>query len=197
LLPAPSRADRSPGTHVDPSAGDDLLARAHAAITTPPQTHVAAPPREPHAEMVRLPMACSMTGGTFVVIAERNGDRLRFVGHEMPRTRQDAEYRPGLLSGDYKIETAADWMCPICRSSASQQIWTCHCTEFFGALHCGGMRGRARFCACGRLEERQLVTAESLQVRGVSVAATPDQTRSGTRPHGQPLLKQVTHVRDR
>ncbi|MGD0109953.1 MAG: hypothetical protein ABSC06_38925 [Rhodopila sp.] len=55
--------------------------------------------------------------------------------------------------------------------------------------------GRYR-CACGRVEEREFVTTEKVEVRGASVAATPGQTRSGAQ-HGQPQLRQVSHDTER
>ncbi len=186
---AGSRHLQPAGPLLDHAKGNELVARARAAIGAPPRTYTATPSvpaSETRAEIVRLPITCGATGGAFVGIAERCGNRLRFIGHEFPRTRQDGEYRPGPLSGEYHIDMKEGWACPLCNSGgAAQGIWMCQCAHLHGALQCGGMSGRARYCSCGRLEERQLVVAETFQVRGASVAATPGRTRAAPQHHGQ------------
>jgi hypothetical protein len=175
--------------------GNELLARTRALLGEPPlRTFAAAAPpvREPGPELVRLPMTCSARGGSLVVIAERHGNRLRFIGHEMPRTRQEGQYRPGLLSGEYEIELMQGWACPLCQNN--DDAWLCNCAEFYGALHCCGTSGGRYHCACGRFEERDLVKVKKVQVRGASVAATPDKTPS---QHGQPPFKQVSYEPNR
>jgi hypothetical protein len=162
-------------------------------IEAPPKTRVAAPPvHKPSPELVRLPMTCSARGGSFVVIAERHGNRLRFVGHELPRTAGEGRYRPGMLSGEYQIEFKTGWACPLCRND---DAWLCNCVDFNGALHCCGTSGGRYRCACGRFEERDFVKAKTVQVRGASVAATPD--KAPPQQHGQPQPKQVSYEPNR
>ncbi len=191
LQPVAPRQMQPAGPQLD--RGEDPLARARALIAAPTRTFAAPPPvREPGPELVRLPMTCGARGGSYVVIAERRGNLLRFVGHEMPRTRQDGEYRPGLLSGEYQIEFKQGWGCPLCQND---DAWLCSCADFSGALHCAGSSGGRRHCVCGRFEERNLVKVDKVQVRGASVAATPGKARPLQR--GQPQLKQVSYERNR
>jgi hypothetical protein len=197
------RKDQPAGRPLDPAKGAQLLARAQAAIEAPPkQTLLAAappPPPAPRAERVKLPMHCSARGVPYVVIAERRGDEsrgyeLRFVGHEMPQPGTGGTSRlPGRLSGQYRIE-AKGWACPLCANTDA--VWLCECERMNGAMHCHGTSGGRFHCACGRFEEREFVNVKTVEVRGASVAATPDAGRSGS-PHGQPQLKQVSYERDR
>jgi hypothetical protein len=136
-------------------------------------------------------MTCSASGGSFVVIAERRGNELWFVDHEIPRTRSEGQHQPGLLSGKYKIEFKNGWVCPLCRND---DAWLCNCERMNHALHCCGNSGGRHHCACGRFEDHEFVAVKTVEVRGTSVAATPDRTRSGSQ-HGQPQFKQVSHER--
>jgi hypothetical protein len=157
---------------------DELLARARAAASHSETAQSAPPPPAPEIaesriEKVRLQMTCGGTGRPFVTIAERRGDALRLVGNEVPQSGSGHSAPAELLSGSYRVEFAPGWACPICRSG--ETLWTCNCAQFTNALHCGGSggsRGRARYCACGRLEDRHLVELERIQVRGQSVGAT-------------------------
>lgn len=196
LGPAAPRKDQPAGLF-NSAKGSELLARAQAAIAAPSkQTLISTPPPvppAPRAEQVKLPMHCSARGASYVVLAERRGDELRFVGHEMPQPGPGGAPRlPGRLSGRYRVE-AKGWVCPLC---AHTGVWLCECEPMKGALHCRGTSSGRFHCACGRFEEREFVTAKSVEVRGTSVAATPEQTRSGS-PHGQPQFKQVSHERNR
>lgn len=153
----------------------------------------------PRMELVRVAVACGAVGGkSFVGIFERHHDRLRLLRNEPLQAEQGSSPQPGLLSGNYVIETSDDWTCPICRSPASRDLWVCHCGEMRGALHCGGAHiNGARHCACGRFEHRHLEVADALQIRGASVAAkSPGAARSGA-PDGQQQLKQVRYERNR
>jgi hypothetical protein len=168
----------------------DLLARAEAAIASSPKstTFVAASPPAPRVERVKVPITCSAVGNSYVVIAERRGDELRFVGHEMPGTG-GASRLPGRLSGQYRIELAG-WHCPLCGDGNA--VWLCDCERMQGAMHChGNTDGRYR-CACGRIEERGFISVKTAEVRGTSVAAMPERSGSS---RGQPQLKQVSHDR--
>jgi hypothetical protein len=186
-----------PAEPVDPAKGAELRARVRAAISAPPKPQPSRsppPPAPPGAERVKLPMTCSGTGASYVVIAERRGDELRFVGHEIPQPGPSGARLPGRLSGRYRIE-ATGWACPLCANTHS--IWLCSCEPMNGAMHCRGTSSDGRYhCACGRIEEREFVTSNTVEVRGTSVAAMPEQTRSGAQ-HGQPQLKQVSHERSR
>jgi hypothetical protein len=178
----------------DQAKGHELLARAQAVIeATPKQTVRAAPPPAPRVERVRLPMICSARGVSYVVIAERRGDELRFVGHELPQLGpRDASRLPGRLSGQYRIADNG-WACPLCANTAG--VWLCDCAEMSGAMHClGTVAGRYR-CACGRIEEREFVSIEAAEVRGASIASTPEKMRSGSARGRRPQLKQVSHER--
>jgi hypothetical protein len=190
VQPSPRRS-KGGAAPFDPARGAELLARAQAAIGgSPKQILVAAASPAPGAERVKLPMTCSARGVSYVVIAERRGDELRLVGHEIPPAGKDGAPRlPGRLSGQYRIEMNG-WVCPLC--STGGDVWLCNCAEMHGAMHCLGTSGGRYRCACGRFEEREFVKVEAVEVRGTSVAAMPGAARSGTQ-HGQPQFKQVSH----
>jgi hypothetical protein len=207
-LPAPGQAKPSAGYKPpavpDPKSpkltdakGAELLARAQAAsAAAPKQTLVAAAPPAPRVERVKLPMTCSVTGSTYVVIAERHGDKLHFVGHEIPPPGAGGAAKlPGRLSGRYRIE-ANGWACPLCRNAVA--VWLCDCDRMNGAMHCHGARGGRYRCACGRIEEREFESIPTVEVRGASVAATPDMKASGIQQRGQSSqLKQVSYEPNR
>jgi hypothetical protein len=179
-----------PAGRFDPAKGRALLARAQAALAQPakpqtasppppkpePQTVIASPP--PSVERVKLPMMCSARGASYVVIAERRGNELRFIGHEMPAPGPGgASQQPGLLSGQYRID-ARGWLCPLCRTS---EFWVCNCAPMNGALHCCGTDGGRHHCACGKFESRALVTVAAVDVRGAAIATRPGAGPSGFR----------------
>jgi hypothetical protein len=178
---------------VDPAKTSSLVARARAAIEAPPkQTLVAATPPLPRVERVKIPMTCSARGQSYIVIAERHGSELRFVGHEMPQAAASGgPQMPGRLSGEYRIEMNG-WRCPLCQNGDA--VWLCDCAAMTGAMHCHGAAGGRYRCACGRNEEREFITVPKVEVRGTSLAATPQQSGCGI-PRGQPQLKQVTYDR--
>lgn len=193
--PGAPRKDQ-PALPVDPVQSSSLVARARAAIEAPPkQTLVAVappPPPVPRAERVKVPMTCSARGQSYVVIAERRpGNVLHFVGHEMPQPGGGAGRMPGRLEGEYSIEMNG-WRCPLCQNGDA--VWLCDCATMKGAMHCHGTTGGRYRCACGKAEEREFITVPKVEVRGTSVAATPEQARSGIQ-RGQPQLKQVTYDR--
>jgi hypothetical protein len=173
---------------------NDLIIRARARLraeAAPKQTLVAVPPPVVRVERVRVPVTCSARGQSYVVIAERRSNTLRFVSHEMPQPAKGAASpMPSQLSGEYQIE-ANGWRCPLCGNDA---VWLCDCAAMSGAMHCCGSAGGRYRCACGRSEERDFVDVKHFAVRGRSVAATPEQARSGLQ-RSQPQLKQVTHDR--
>jgi hypothetical protein len=199
-----SGASRSQLPARDPTKVDELLARVRAGASDrearrePPPEKVAASSdrearREPPPEVtpmamatdarrankVRVPITCGKTGRSFIGHAERQGDDLLLVDHEVSQAGRGASTRVEMLSGKYRVSRVSDWACPLCKSS--DDLWSCQCRENPNALHCGGRRGRASYCACGRLEERYLEEAEFLQVRGQSVAA-----RSKSGPSEEP-----------
>jgi hypothetical protein len=185
-----------PAGPVDPAKGPELLARARAAISAPPKQTPAAtpPPALSQAELVKLPMTCSVRGQSFFMVAERHGDELRCVGFEMPQPgKGGAAPMPGLLSGKYHIDRNGK-CCPLCGNGDA--VWFCHCERMKGAMHCHGNSGGLYRCACGREEPRQFEVAKHAEVRGASVASTSEPVRSGTQ-HGQPQLKRVSHERGR
>jgi hypothetical protein len=191
--------DVKPAVAFDPAKGKELLARADVALGTPPakplaSASVSAPPSaqpQPRVEQVKVPMMCSARGVPFVVIAERRGDELRFVGHEMPQPGPDGAppRLPGRLSGQYRIDRTG-WTCPCC--SNGEGVWLCDCEEMKGAMHCHGTSGGRYRCACGRHEEREFQWVKAVEVRGASVAATPEQTRSSSHS-GPSKFKQVSY----
>ncbi len=192
--PVAPRKDQ-PALPVDPANGSSLVARARAAIEAPPKSTLIAsapsPPPVPRVERVKVPMTCSARGQSYVVIAERTGDVLRFVSHEMPQAGSGAGRMPDRLEGQYRIEMNG-WRCPLCQNGDA--VWLCDCAAMNGAMHCHGTSGGRYRCACGKAEEREFVTVPKVAVRGASVAATAEQARSGTQ-RGQPQLKQVTYDR--
>jgi hypothetical protein len=193
--PVAPRKDQ-PALPVDPAKTSSLVARARAAVEAPPkQTLVAAappPPPVPRVDRVKLPMTCSARGQSYVVIAERRGSDLRFVGHELPQPgRGGTSQLPGRLSGEYRIEMNG-WRCPLCQNGDA--IWLCDCEAMNGAMHCHGASGGRYRCACGKHEDREFITVPKVEVRGTSVAATPEQTRTGPQ-RGQSQFKQVTYDR--
>jgi hypothetical protein len=178
--------------------GKELLERAQAVIEAPAkQTLVAAPPPEPQVERVKVPMTCSASGTSYVVIAERRGDELRFVGHEIPPPGPGGAARlPERLSGRYHI-AANGWACPLCRNTDA--VWLCNCERMNGAMHCNGAAGGRYHCACGRVEAREFVSVEMIEVRGAAVAAATNMRSTSPRPaqQVQPQSKQVTYGRSR
>jgi hypothetical protein len=185
-----------PAGRFDPAKGRALLARAQAALAQPakPQTASPPPPKPeaviasappPSVERVKLPMMCSARGRSYVVIAERRGNELRFIGHEMPAPGPGgAPQQPGLLSGQYRID-ARGWVCPLC---ATREFWICNCASMNGALHCCGTDGGRHHCACGKFESRAFVSVAAVDVRGAAIAARPGAGPSGFRQE-QPQSK--------
>jgi hypothetical protein len=165
--------------------GSAIIARAEAALGGSIRRAMPAA-SEPRVERVRLPMTCSARGVAYTVIAERNGDVLRFLGHEMPQNGRGADNAPRMpshLSGQYRIDWT-QWACPLC--STAKGVWLCDCHQMEGAMHCMGTSGGRQHCACGRLEQHEFVTVEKIAVRGSSMASAPktagaaDATRSSS-----------------
>jgi len=130
-------------------------------------------------------MMCSARGRSYLVIAERRGNELRFIGHEMPAPGPGgAAQPPGLLSGQYRID-AKGLVCPLCRAS---ELWVCNCASMNGALHCCGTDGGRHHCACGKFESRALVSVAASDVRGAAIATRPGAGPSGFRQE-QPQSK--------
>jgi hypothetical protein len=178
---------------LDKSKADALLARARAAVEDRPRpADIPKPAAPPAPERVRVEVTCGATGRKFIEIAERDGSVLRFAGrHEFPQPGQGGGAPAGLLSGSYRIETAAGWACPICRTGISEvhRLWLCDCREYAGAVHCGGAVDGARYCACGVRENRHLVDSPSVQVRGESIVSAPRNMRTGWQiPSAPPAL---------
>jgi hypothetical protein len=170
---------------LDHSKASDLVARARAAVA--PQPDVPLPVRPtpapmPCIERVRLQMTCGATGREFIAIAERRGEQLMLVENEVAQRGRGGNAAPAeLLSGSYNIGHGPGWACPLCKSNAPG--WTCNCETRSEAFHCGGSRGRRRYCACGRFEDRHLVPVDRIQVRGQSVGSTSGSSpRSGGLP---------------
>lgn len=174
---------------LNPAQGRELLARA-AAVEKQPL--VATPPPAPRVEQVKLPGTCSALGDSYIVVAERRGDELRFIAHELPPpgARAAAASMPPPLSGQYRIELNG-WRCPLC---SSDQVWLCMCAAQTNALHCCGTTRGRHHCACGKCEARNFVNVETVEVRGEAVAATPRAALSGARP-APSNLKRISHDR--
>ena len=190
---------REVGAPLDPSKLDDLLARARRIggnqLPAIPAVTAVAPARA-DAENVRLHMTCGATGQRFIGLAERRKDNagtdaLLLIGHELLAATAGAASGAELLSGEYRLDAVAGWACPHCQSRAEPPVgwWICNCAEHRGALHCGGSHGQARYCACGRLEVRELVPSAMVKVRGASVATASMAPRSGASPpHSTALI---------
>jgi hypothetical protein len=181
-----------------PTAFDDarrskLLADVQAAIAAPPPVVladakprlVAAAPPAPaarRAERVELPMMCAARNVSYVTPAERRGDaasgcELRLLRQAMPQIRSSSDVDSSdRLSGQYRIDTS-DWACPFCNSD---EVWVCDCDHMRGAMHCHGADRKRYHCACGKWERRKFTEAETVEVCGSSVAATPAAGRSGS-----------------
>jgi hypothetical protein len=162
--------------------GDDLLSRAKSFLDQPHtvKAAAAASPSERRGERVKATVTCCARGQNFTAIAERCGDELRFVGHEIPKAGSGGRM-PDLLSGRYSRIFENGWACVLCGTKGG--VWVCECERMRGALHCLGSVGGRGFCACGRLERREFEPIRSAEVRGVSVGS---QTGSSS-------PKQVTH----
>lgn len=193
LGPGSPRKDR-PAEPVDLAKGTKWIAEARAAIEAPSKhVLVAAPPREARAERVKLLMTCSARGISYLALAERRGNHLRLVGHEMRQPGKDGVFQvPGHLSGEYHIEING-WRCPLCRNGDS--VWLCECDRMNGALHCHGNSGGRYHCACGRVEHREFFDVEKMEVRGTSVAVQTERSRSDPQRGHQPQRKQVGYER--
>jgi hypothetical protein len=171
------------------SSGTALLARAEA-LLAPPSRQARIDPVT-RAERVKIPVTCAARGSGYIVTAERRGDALRFVGHEMPRASGGTAARmPSLLAGQYRVE-ANGWRCPVCADSSG--VWVCNCERMDGAIHCCGTSGGRSHCACGRFEEHEFVSVDTAAVRGTSIAQKPAARGAGSSFLNQPKLKQVTH----
>lgn len=171
------------------SDGTALLARAEALLGLPTKQTKTDPVKR--IEQVKIPVTCSARGSTYIVIAERRGDALRFVGHEMPGSSGGTAARmPSLLAGQYRVE-ASGWRCPVCADGSG--VWVCNCERMDGAIHCCGTSGGRSHCACGRFEEHEFVSVDTAAVRGTSIAAKPAARGAGSSFLNQPKLKQVTH----
>jgi hypothetical protein len=181
-------ARNPPSLPAQSKKGAELMASAEAALAgsvkraMPPM-----PATTPRIERVRLPMTCSARGRTYIVIAERHGDTLRFVGHEMPQGGNGPGSTDQLL-GHYCIDESS-WACPFC--SSARGVWICECPRMDGAMHCMGTSGGRQYCACGRFEEHEFIDVEKIAVRGSSVAETPKSSASAMRI--QSSAKRVTH----
>lgn len=178
----------------DASRGRELIAAARQAATGGrPQPRPAAPPPQPvmppvvtvlGPQIVRVPMTCGATGRVFIDRAERHDNVLHLLGQfEFPQPGSGGAADVGLLSGAYRVECIAGWACPVCGTNTNADTsgswaWQCNCAKFNGALHCAGSRGRGRYCACGKFEDRHLVPTEMIQVRGAAVAAAPVNPQS-------------------
>jgi hypothetical protein len=188
-LESAASRDVQPAGRGDPAKGRALLARAQAVLGSKPETVSPPPPKPepevviaspppPSAERVKLPMMCSARGSSYVVIAERRGNELRFIGHEMPAPGPGGKAQPpGLLTGQYRID-AKGLVCPLC---AARELWVCNCASMNGALHCVGMDGGRHHCACGKFESRTLVTVAAADVRGAAIGTRPGAGPSGFR----------------
>lgn len=156
-----------------------IIARAEAALGGSIRRAAPAAPA-PRIERVRVPMTCSARGVGYTVIAERNGDVLRFVDHEMPqrdgRGANASPVLPGHLSGQYRIDYGG-WACPVC--STAKGVWMCDCRQAEGAMHCMGTSGGRQYCACGRFEQHEFIEIERTAVRGSSMAAAPKAAGAG------------------
>ena len=178
-------------TRIDRSKSDALLerARGRVAVAKPPSVLTAPPaPVEPAGERVLVAMTCSATGKGFAVFAERRDDE--WSGQELMLHAGDAlpaadgmTAEAGLLSGEYRVNTAPGWRCPLCNSSGFGDgctTWSCNCgSRYRGALHCAGSTGSLRYCACGKLEERHFGEAGIVPARGRSLGVASRQPVSG------------------
>ena len=167
-------AQRTQPAVLDQAKGNALLARARTAAEARPETRATPPAAAlstPRVERVRVQMTCGVNGQPFTALAERRGNGLLLVDHELPRPGRGAGGPPAeRLSGSYRVDTGSGWSCPHCGSR--DDTWSCGCAAMPASLHCGGRRGRLRYCACGKLEERNLVEVETIEVRGQSMAST-------------------------
>ena len=137
-------------------------------------------------------MTCSARGQSYVVIAERRaGNVLRFVGHEMPQAGGGAGRMPGRLEGQYSIEMNG-WRCPLCQNGDA--VWLCDCTAMNGAMPLSRHIRRPLSLRLRQSRGTRIHHRSESRGAGTSVAATPQQARSGIQP-GQPQLKQVTYDR--
>jgi hypothetical protein len=171
LMVPPEILPKRPGT----SKSRELLERARAALEVRAPARAIPVPAPASEEWVLVPMTCGATGSAFTAVAERRGNHLLLMGPELSG-RPGVSAATSMLSDAYRLDMVSGWTCPHCGST--DQVWSCRCAEFRGALHCGGTTGRARFCACGRLEERTLIVEERLDVRGSSVASAPRRMES-------------------
>lgn len=183
---------QAPGTKlpalVDLSKIDALIAESRAvvaerkqllsrAVPSPsPVPVVPVPSAAPTVERVRVPAYCSTYGRPNIIIAERHGNQLRFVGSEpVGAGGRGGGEPPAMLSGSYELDFAG-WSCPHCRRTA---IWSCFCAAFQGVLHCTDLRRGLHHCACGKREERHFQRAETFEVRGSAGATVAGPGRPG------------------
>jgi hypothetical protein len=173
IAPPPAIGNADVGFGIKTGAGADLARRV---------MEFDAPNDKPAAERVLVAMTCSTTGKGFPALAERRVNEqgvqvlLLLGGGESPAGGA-VTAEAGKLSGAYDIERAPDWRCPLCNSNKS--MWTCTCPHYGGTLHCGGSIGSLRYCACGKIEERDLIEMDVVEVRGRSLGAASRQIVGG------------------
>jgi hypothetical protein len=175
------------------SAG--IIARAEATLGGSIRRSAPAVAPAPRIERVRLPMTCSAHGTAYTVIAERQGDVLRFTGHEMPQSGQGLNSAPrmsGNLSGQYRIDYGG-WACPLC--STAKGVWLCDCRQMEGAMHCMGTSGGRQHCACGRFEQHEFIEIEKTAVRGSSMAAVPKAAGAADAARSSSSTRMLTNGR--
>lgn len=186
-------ARASPPPLPSPTNSAGIIARAEAALGGSIKRAAPAAPA-PRIERVRVPMTCSARGVGYTVIAERNGDVLRFVGHEMPqsggRVANTSPTQAGHLSGQYRIDYGG-WACPLC--STAKGVWMCDCRQAEGAMHCMGTSGGRQYCACGRFEHHEFIEIEKTAVRGSSMAAAPKAAGAGDAARPSSSARRLTN----
>lgn len=154
------------------------------------------PPTGP--EIIRFEMWCSVTGRSFVVLAERHANTLLMKSNEPPAATGEAGHGPSPTAlGSFSLDCHRDWPgCPHCGAREGfgglRLAWVCARRGCGSPIHCCGNRDGRYRCACGIVEERSFVTVPAVPVHG---ASSPSSTlgartqRASTTPALAPASK--------
>jgi hypothetical protein len=126
-------------------------------------------------EIVRVEMWCSVTGRSFIAVGETLGSSLVIKRNEGPSHGPTGPAVPMIALGNFQMTSDAQWPgCPHCGArcdDADAFAWVC-AKNCGSPIHCVGSRNGLQRCACGIVDKRNFVAAQSVEVRG-AIARRP------------------------
>jgi hypothetical protein len=121
---------------------------------------------------LKLKGFCSQKRVPFFILAEAEGDVMRWIGASPLPPKMDNDFFSRVdqltVAKDYRI-ISSGWQCPICRTSGTatfSEFWRCgSCNEY----HCMGMSGGYLHGRCGKckIDPAKLQVAETFGVKGI------------------------------